>query len=110
MAWDLPRRFLFEQNTNKAGWVEGFAFSRRGHYLILVPVPRQPHAPAPGLLGLVVGAQVHVECVYEPPQEEYPEGFEVKEDPRADTVEKLAGLLGLKRVRAGELIKITFSC
>ncbi|CAN0473601.1 unnamed protein product, partial [Laminaria digitata] len=39
-----------------------------------------------------------VECVYEPPQENYPEGFDVLEDPRADTVEALAGLLGLKRV------------
>lgn len=42
--------------------------------------------------------QVRVECVYEPPQENYPEGFEVSEDPKADTVEALAGLLGLKRV------------
>lgn len=42
--------------------------------------------------------QVRVECVYEPPQEGFPEGFELKEDPRTDTVEELAGLLGLKRV------------
>lgn len=39
-----------------------------------------------------------MECVYEPPQENYPEGFDVLEDPKADTVEALAGLLGLKRV------------
>lgn len=39
-----------------------------------------------------------MECVYEPPQENYPEGFEVLEDPKADTVEALAGLLGLKKV------------
>lgn len=39
-----------------------------------------------------------MECVYEPPQENYPEGFEVSEDPKADTVDALAGLLGLKRV------------
>lgn len=39
-----------------------------------------------------------MECVYEPPQENYPEGFQVSEDPKADTVEALAGLLGLKRV------------
>lgn len=45
-----------------------------------------------------LGKQVRVECVYEPPQENYPEGFVVSEDPRADTVEKLAGLLGLKKV------------
>ncbi|CAM9848331.1 unnamed protein product [Pylaiella littoralis] len=42
--------------------------------------------------------KVRVECVYEPPQENYPEGFQVSEDPKADTVEALAGLLGLKRV------------
>ena len=36
--------------------------------------------------------------MYEPPQENYPEGFDVLEDPKADTVEALAGLLGLKRV------------
>lgn len=42
--------------------------------------------------------QIRVEFVYEPPQENYPEGFEVSEDPKADTVEALAGLLGLKRV------------
>ena len=42
-----------------------------------------------------------MECVYEPPQENYPEGFEVSEDPKADTVDALAGLLGLKRVSEG---------
>lgn len=42
--------------------------------------------------------KVRVECVYEPPQENYPEGFDVLDDPKADTVEALAGLLGLKRV------------
>ncbi|CAN0145288.1 unnamed protein product [Scytosiphon promiscuus] len=42
--------------------------------------------------------KVRVECVYEPPQENYPEGFQVSEDPKGDTVEALAGLLGLKRV------------
>lgn len=40
-----------------------------------------------------------MECVYEPPQEDFPEGFELKEDPKTDTVEELAELLGLKRVR-----------
>lgn len=46
-----------------------------------------------------VSCKVRVECVYEPPQENYPEGFQVLDDPKADTVEALAGLLGLKRVR-----------
>lgn len=39
-----------------------------------------------------------MECIYEPPQENLPEGFEVSGDPRADTVEALAELLGLKKV------------
>lgn len=42
--------------------------------------------------------QVRVECVYEPPQENFPQGFEVSEDLREDAVETLAGLLGLKKV------------
>lgn len=48
---------------------------------------------------IAASCKVRVECVYEPPQENYPEGFQLLDDPKADTVEALAGLLGLKRVR-----------
>lgn len=43
--------------------------------------------------------QVRVECIYEPPQETFPEGFEVADDPRGETADKLAELLGLKKAR-----------
>lgn len=39
-----------------------------------------------------------MECVYEPPQENSPEGFVLLDDPREETVEQLAQLLGLQRV------------
>ena len=42
--------------------------------------------------------QVSVECIYEPPQLTSAEGFELLEDSREDIVEKLADLLGLKKV------------
>jgi len=45
--------------------------------------------------------KVVVEAIYEPPQESDPEsaeGYVVLEDPNEDTVERVAGMLGLKRV------------
>lgn len=42
--------------------------------------------------------QVKVECIYEPPQENSPEGFVLLEDPREETVDKLAELLDLQKV------------
>ena len=45
--------------------------------------------------------KVVVEAIYEPPQESDPEsaeGYVVLEDPNEDTVERVVGMLGLKRV------------
>lgn len=45
--------------------------------------------------------KVHVECIYEPPQEANPdvaEGFDILDDPREDRVEKLSSMLGLQQV------------
>ncbi|CAM9492145.1 unnamed protein product [Discosporangium mesarthrocarpum] len=42
--------------------------------------------------------KVHVECVYEPPQTNFPGGFELLEDPLEDSVEALAKMLNLNRV------------
>ena len=41
---------------------------------------------------------VKIEAMYEPPQENTPEGFEVLEDPREEQVAKLAEMLNLKKV------------
>jgi hypothetical protein len=45
--------------------------------------------------------KVMVEAIYEPPQEadpDAPEGFVLHDDPKEDTVEQLAQLLGLRKV------------
>jgi nuclear protein localization protein 4 homolog len=42
--------------------------------------------------------QVKVECLYEPPQETSPEGFQLLDDPKEEIVDELANLLGLKKV------------
>lgn len=44
------------------------------------------------------GNKVKVECLYEPPQRNSPEGFEILEDQKEETVENLAKLLRLKMV------------
>ena len=41
---------------------------------------------------------VKVECIYEPPQETTDAGFTLLDDPKADRVAALAGLLGLRKV------------
>ena len=39
-----------------------------------------------------------VECIYEPPQDTTDTGFTLLDDPKADRVAALAGLLGLRKV------------
>lgn len=41
---------------------------------------------------------VKVECIYEPPQETSDTSFTLLDDPKADRVTALAGLLGLRKV------------
>lgn len=41
---------------------------------------------------------VKVECIYEPPQDNTDIGFTLLDDPKADRVTALAGLLGLRKV------------
>jgi nuclear protein localization protein 4 homolog len=41
---------------------------------------------------------VKVECIYEPPQETTDTSFTLLDDPKADRVTALAGLLGLRKV------------
>eukprot|EP00640_Fibrocapsa_japonica_P001471 CAMPEP_0113944174 /NCGR_PEP_ID=MMETSP1339-20121228/30681_1 /TAXON_ID=94617 /ORGANISM="Fibrocapsa japonica" /LENGTH=415 /DNA_ID=CAMNT_0000949261 /DNA_START=206 /DNA_END=1453 /DNA_ORIENTATION=+ /assembly_acc=CAM_ASM_000762 len=43
-------------------------------------------------------SKVRVECVYEPPQNGFAEGFELMEDPNEDKVAALASMLQLERV------------
>lgn len=47
---------------------------------------------------LLFAHQVKVECLYEPPQETSPQGFILQDDPKEETVEALAKLLGLQKV------------
>ena len=41
---------------------------------------------------------VKVDCIYEPPQDTTDTGFTLLDDPKADRVAALAGLLGLRKV------------
>jgi nuclear protein localization family protein 4 len=51
-----------------------------------------------GTVGGEGDTEVKVEYIYEPPQNNMPEGFELLDDPNEDRVESLASMLGLRKV------------